>query len=101
MGLLLPFVLSLWGCVHRPVHVEFAERKCVKGTVEFHTYYCHSVEGNKDLVCDIPVAVCAVVDPQTHVLTDVIVLKGQNPFDIDDDEAAADKPEKKGRRDHD
>ena len=47
---------------------------------------------------DVPIAVCAVFDQKTHVLTDVIVPKGQDPFNIDDDEAvAADKP---GRKAH-
>ena len=102
MRTLFPLLLLLSACTHRPAHVQFAERECVKGTVEFHTFYCHSVEGKKELVCDIPVAVCAVVDPKTHVITDVIVAKGQDPFDPDDDEAAAaDTKKGKGHRGHD
>jgi hypothetical protein len=93
--LLLAILLSLSGCIRRPVQPQFAERKCVKGTVEFRTFYCHSAEGKTELACDIPVAVCVVVDPQTNALTDIVVAKGQNPFDVDDDEAvAADKPKK-------
>lgn len=100
--LLLLLTLLLTACIHRPARVQFSERKCVKGTVEFHTFYCHSVEGKSDLVCDVPVAVCVVVDPQTNALTDVVVLKGQNPFDTDDDEAAAsDKTKQKGRKGND
>lgn len=104
--LLVLSVLLLTGCVHRTPRIQFSERQCVKGTVEFHTVYCHSVEGKEDLACDIPVTVCAVVDPSTNKLTDVIVLKGHDPFDTDDDEAAAaDKPKKghkeKGLKDDD
>jgi hypothetical protein len=86
---LIAILLSLTGCIRRPVQPRFAERQCVKGTVEFHTFYCHSAEGKTDLACDIPVAVCVVLDPQTNALTDIVVAKGQNPFDVDDDEAVA------------
>ena len=102
MRRLLLFLVMLTGCIHHPVQVQFAKRQCVKGTVEFRTYYCHSVEGKSDLVCDVPVAVCVVVDPKTNALTDVVVLKGQNPFDTDDDEAAAaDEAKLKGRKHND
>jgi hypothetical protein len=95
--------LSL-GCSHRAAHVTFAERKCVRGTVEFNTVFCEAMQPGDEVVKDSPcparmvprpISVCVVVDPKTGALTDVVVAKGQDPFDIDDDEAAAaDKPRK-------
>jgi hypothetical protein len=96
-------VLTL-GCSHRAVRVAFAQRKCVKGTVEFNTFFCEALRSGdkavKDSPCPAsmiprPVSVCVVIDSETGALTDTVVAKGQNPFDVDDDEAiAADKPHK-------
>jgi hypothetical protein len=94
------------GCAHRPVQVKFAERKCAKGTVEFETVLCQAKQpGDAEIetsnnfcpahMVPSPIAVCVVVDPRTGALTDTVVAKGQDPFDIDDDEAAAaDRPRK-------
>jgi hypothetical protein len=87
------------------VHSKFAERECVKGTVEFKTVFCEAMqpgdESVKDSACPAgmlprPISVCVVVDPKTGALTDTVVAKGQDPFDIDADQAAADdKPRKR------
>ncbi len=103
-GLIVAILGVGLGCSHRPVHLKFVERKCVKGTVEFHTWLCQAMQpGDAEVTnnpCPArmipdPISVCVVVDPKTGTLTDTVVAKGQDPFDIDDDEAAgADKPRK-------
>lgn len=104
IGPVVALLFSALGCSHRPVHSTFAERRCVKGTVEFNTVFCEAMQPGDEAVKDSPcppkmiprpISVCVVVDPKTGALTDTVVAKGQDPFDIDDDEAAAaDKPRK-------
>ena len=104
MSLLLAILALTVGCSHRAAHVNFAERKCVKGTIEFNTVFCQAMQPGDEAAKDNPcparmipklASVCVVVDPKTGALTDTVVAKGQDPFDIDDDEAAsADKHHK-------
>jgi hypothetical protein len=104
LALIAAILVSSLGCAHRPAQVKFAERECVKGTVEFSTVLCQAMQPGdptvKENPCPArmvprPLSVCVVVDPKTGALTDTVVAKGQDPFDVDDDEAAAaDKPHK-------
>jgi len=97
-------LFAAMGCVHRPVHLTLTERECAKGTVEFTTVFCEAMQSGDEAIKDSPcpakmiphpVSVCVVVDPKTGALTDTVVAKGKDPFDIDGDEAAsADKPRK-------
>lgn len=103
-GVVIALLVLTLGCFHHAVRPTFAERKCVKGTIEFSTVFCEAIQPGDEAVKDSPcparmvprsISVCVVVDPKTGALTDTVVAKGQDPFDIDDDEAAtADKPHK-------
>jgi hypothetical protein len=103
-GIVITMLVVAAACSHRPVHLKFVERRCVKGTVEFNTWLCQATqpadaaETNNPCPAHMtpsPVSVCVVIDPKTGALTDTVVAKGEDPFDVDDDEAAAaDKPHK-------
>lgn len=98
--LMLGLALATCGCVHR-VPPHFSEHKCAKGTQEITAAYHYAENGR--MVCCRSVTVCGIVDPvltkqygMPVVRSDVPpVMLGEDPFDVDGDEAAAaDQPRK-------
>jgi len=83
-ALCLLCVLLLAGCAaKKPVQTRLQERTCMEGSYPIVGMY----NGQK-------VTVCAVVDPRTHQVVDIVDV-GFRPVDADDD----DKPSKKASKD--
>lgn len=77
-------VLLLAGCAaKKPVQTRLQERTCMEGSYPIVGMY----NGQK-------VTVCAVVDPRTHQVVDIVDV-GFRPVDADDD----DKPSMKASKD--
>ena len=83
-ALCLLCVLLLAGCAaKKPVQTRLQERTCMEGSYPIVGMY----NGQK-------VTVCAVVDPRTHQVVDIVDV-GFRPVDADDD----DKPSMKASKD--